>query len=123
MANHGDLSPQARERANRTILVADVFSDNADAIAGELPYLAEGFVLVAVVDAGHDFTGTHQVDRTELVERIPELEGEGGWAMVFSPGASADEIRRRTDEMASIARQRVTAIDRIVQRRRASAGD
>ena len=123
MANHGDLSPQARERANRTILVADVFADHADAIAAELPYLADGFVLVAVVGSGHDYAGTHHIDRTELVERIAELEGDSGWAMVFSPGASADEIRRRTDEMASIARQRISAMDRILQRRRAASED
>jgi hypothetical protein len=36
---------------------------------------------------------------------------------VFSAGADADHVRRRTAEMASIARQRVDAIERIVARR------
>jgi hypothetical protein len=36
---------------------------------------------------------------------------------VFSAGADADHVRRRTTEMASIARQRVDAIERIVARR------
>ena len=119
MANHGDFSPEARERAHRTILVADVFADNAEIIIAELPDLPDSHVVVAVVDPDHAFSGTHRVDRAELVERVPELEQDGGWAMVFSPGVSAEDIRRRTDEMASIAKQRAAAIDRIAARRAA----
>jgi hypothetical protein len=37
--------------------------------------------------------------------------------MVFSPGCSVDDVRRRTDEMASIASQRAAAIERIIARR------
>ena len=43
-------------------------------------------MLVAVVDADHAFAGTHHVEQTDLVERVPQLEDGGGWAMVFSPG-------------------------------------
>ncbi|HEY2298797.1 MAG TPA: hypothetical protein VGH43_13775 [Jatrophihabitans sp.] len=117
MANHGDFSLEARERAHRTILVADVFADHADVIVAELPNVADDAVLVAVVDSAHAFRGTHHVDRADLVERVPELESGGGWAMVFSPGVSADDIRRRTDEMASIAQQRAKVIDRINAKR------
>jgi hypothetical protein len=117
MANHGDFSPEARERAHRTVLVADVFADNAEMIVAALPGVPDGYVLVAVVDPGHAFTGTHHIPQTELVERVPELEHGGGWAMVFSPGSSVDDVRRRTDEMASIATQRAAAIDRIIARR------
>ena len=119
MANHGDFSPEARERAHRTVLVADVFADNAEIIVAELTTVADDAVLVAVVDAGHSFVGTHHVERTDLVERVPQLEDGGGWAMVFSPGVSAADIRRRTDEMASIASQRAAAIDRINAKRAA----
>ena len=117
MANHGDFSPEARERAYRTVLVADVFADHAEVIVAELPKLAEGSVLVAVVDSSHAFSGTHHVEQTNLVERVPQLEEGGGWAMVFSPGVSAADIRKRTDEMASIAQQRAAAIDRINAKR------
>jgi hypothetical protein len=117
MANHGDFSPEARERAHRTVLVADVFADHAEIIVAELSNLAGSAVLVAVVDSGHSFAGTHHVERTELVERVPQLEVGGGWAMVFSPGVNADDVRRRTDEMASIAAQRAAAIDRINAKR------
>jgi hypothetical protein len=117
MANHGDFSPEARERAHRTVLVADVFADHAEIIVAELGNLADSAVLVAVVDSGHSFVGTHHVERTELVERVPQLEGGGGWAMVFSAGVSADEIRKRTDEMASIAAQRAAVIERINAKR------
>ena len=119
MANHGDFSPEARERAHRTILVADVFADNAEVIVAELTGVADDAVLVAVVDGSHKFSGTHHVERANLVERVPQLEDGGGWAMVFSPGVSAADIRKRTDEMASIAQQRAAAIDRIIAKRAA----
>jgi hypothetical protein len=117
MTSHGDFSPAARERAGRTAEVAAVFADQAEVIVAELPEVPEGHVLVAVVDAEHVFGGVHHVDRAELVQRVPELEPPGGWAMVFSAGTTVGEVRRRTKEMASIARQRVAAIDRIIARR------
>ena len=85
-----------------------------------LPDVPDSHVLVAVVDADHGFGGTHPVDRAELVERVPQLEDGGGWAMVFSPGSSVEDVRRRSDKMASIAQQRAAAIDRIVARRASS---
>jgi hypothetical protein len=117
MATHGDFSLEARERAHRTVLVADVFADNAELIVAALPDVPDGHVLVAVVDGGHAFGGVHHVERARLVERVPQLEAGGGWAMVFSPGVSVEDVRRRTDEMASIAQQRAAAIDRILARR------
>jgi hypothetical protein len=121
MTNHGDFSPAARERAHRTVLVADVFAEHAEVIAAELPHLPDGHVLIAVVDPTHAFTGTHHVDRGELVERVPQLEDGGGWAMVFSPGGSVDDVRRRAAEIASLAAQRAAAIDRILTRRAAAS--
>jgi len=115
--NHGDFSPEARDRARRTVHVAGVFADNAEVIVAALPDLPDGAVLVAVVDAEHAFSGTHAVDRADLVERVPELESEGGWAMVFSPGSSVADVHRRTNEMALIATQRAAAIERINARR------
>ena len=53
--------------------------------------------------------------RAELVERVPVLE-DGGWAMVFSHGATANHVRARAAEMASLAEQRAAAIERIVSR-------
>ncbi|HEU5008114.1 MAG TPA: hypothetical protein VFT67_14150 [Jatrophihabitantaceae bacterium] len=111
-----DLSPEAKARAVRTIDVAAVFADNAEIILAELPELPDGHVLVALVDADHAFTGTHYVEKANLVERIPQIEGDG-WAMVFSPGASVEDVRRRTAEMADIARARIAAIDRILARK------
>jgi len=112
-----DVSPEARARARESIVVAEVFGANADEIAAAAADLAEGHVLVAVVDGTHEFAGTHHISRDELVDAVPSLEADGGWAMVFSAGADANHVRRRTAEMASIARQRVDAIDRIVRRR------
>lgn len=117
MAMHGDLSPEARERAGRTVEVAAVFAEHAELIVSELPAVPEGHVLIAVVDHSHRFTGTHHVEQGQLLMRVPELEQTGGWVMVFSPGSSVSDVRRRTDEMANIARQRMAAIDRILARR------
>jgi hypothetical protein len=110
-------SPQARHRAERTIAVADVFAANVEAVMDALPYVPDGFVLVAVVDAEHEFTGLHQVATADLVAQVPALEGEAGWAMVFVPGSSRDDALRRTGELADINRQRIAAIDRIAARR------
>ena len=117
MANHGDLSPEARERAHRTVLVADVFADNADTIVAALLELPDGHVLVAIVDSAHAFDRVHHVDRADRAPRGPARAREGGWVMVFSAGTSADEIRKRTDQMASLAAQRAATIDRINARK------
>ena len=98
-------------------MAAEVFGANAERIAAAVAEVEDTHVLVAVVDNGHEFTGTHYVSKDDLVEKVPALERDGGWAMVFSTGADAEHVRRRTAEMASIAQQRVEAIDRIVKRR------
>ncbi len=116
-----DLSPEARARATRTRQVAGVFADNAEAIMQALADVPDGHVLVAVVDADHDFTGTHHVHTETMVERVPELES-GGWAMVFPAGTTREDIRRRTAELADIAGKRIAAIDRITARRDAGSG-
>lgn len=115
-----DLSPEARARAARTREVAGVFAENTEAIMLALAEVPEGHVLVAVVDEGHDFTGTHHVHTETMVARVPELE-QGGWAMVFPVGTSREDIRRRTAELADIAGKRVAAIDRITARRAAGS--
>ena len=119
MAMHGDLSREARERAARTVEVADVFAAHAAQIVAALSSVPPTHVLAAVVDVSHEFFGTHEVDRSELVARIPELEGVDGWAMVFSPGVGVEDVRRRAAGMADIARKRMELIDRITARRAA----
>jgi hypothetical protein len=123
MAMHGDISPEARERGLRTILVADVFADNADRIVADLLQVPAGHVLVAIVDENHGYAGTHHVEESKIVERVPELEQPGGWAMVFSAGTDPVEVRRRADQMADIAKQRVATIDRILAKRAAKAAE
>lgn len=117
MANHGDYSPEARERALRTVLVSDIFADNAEVIVGALVHVPAGHVLVAVVDEGHGFAGTHHVAEADIPTRVPELEHPGGWAMVFSPGHDVDGVRRRAQSMGDIAQQRVKLIDKITAKR------
>jgi hypothetical protein len=112
-----DLSPEARARAGRTVEVSAVFAAHADEIVAALADVPEGHVLIALVDHAHAFSGTHHVEKATMVERIPELEGPDGWAMVFSPGATTADVERRTAEMADIAGKRIAAIDRITARR------
>jgi hypothetical protein len=120
MANHGDFSPEARERALRTVLVSDVFAENADDIAAALLHVPAGHVLVAIVDEGHGFAGTHHVDEADIPIRIPELESAGGWVMVFSAGTRPEEVRRRATSMGDIAQQRVKLIDKIIAKKAAA---
>jgi hypothetical protein len=110
------FSPQARARAQRTIDVASVFAGRLEEILAALEYVPEGFVLVGIVDADHVFAGLHQVPTATMVDEVPQLEGDG-WAMVFPPGTTREDIERRTTELADINRQRISAIDRIAARR------
>lgn len=111
------LSPAATERGHRAIAVSEVVATHADEIADAVALVPERHVLVAVV--GHDgsFRGTHQVAEVELIERVRELEFPAASAMVFSAGADAAHVRRRSAEMARLARQRIETIERINARR------
>lgn len=111
------LSPAAKQKGHRAIAVSDVFAEHADEIAAAVRDLPSKHVLVAVVNADHDFTGVHPVAETQLIERVKELEFPDGWAMVFSPGADAEHVRTRTTEMAALAKKRIAAIEKINARR------
>jgi hypothetical protein len=116
MTNHGDYSPEARTAAQAKARAAGVFAAHAEVIVAALPDVPDGHVLVAVVDDGHEFSGTHHVAKDDIVARVPELEGSG-WAMVFTAGSGVDDVRRRSDEMAMLARRRAEMITRILARR------
>ncbi|HZC71334.1 MAG TPA: hypothetical protein VE442_11625 [Jatrophihabitans sp.] len=116
MTSHGDYSTEARAAAEGKARAALVFAEYAEAIVAALRDVPEGHVLVAIVDYEHAFTGTHHVAQDEIVERIPQLEVEG-WAMVFTSGSGVDDVRRRADEMGTLARRRAEMITRIRTRR------
>jgi hypothetical protein len=116
MTSHGDYSAEAKTAAEGKARAAGVFADHAETIVAALPDVPEGHVLVAVVDHAHVFTGTHHVANTDIVARVPVLEGSG-WAMVFAPGTGVEEVRRRSDEMGTLARRRAEMITRIRTRR------
>lgn len=112
-----DVSPEQVAKSQRTIKAAGVFAENSDAIIDHVTALPEDHVVVAVVTEEYTFSGVHHVSRTELVERVPALEGENGWAMVFSQGADAEHVEARTSEMMALARKRIEMIERIAARR------
>jgi hypothetical protein len=116
MTTHGDYSPEARSAAQHKARAAGIFAEHAEVIVAALPDVPADHVLVAVVDETHRFSGTHHVATQDIAARVPELEGTG-CAMVFSTGAGVDEVRRRTDEMATLALRRAEMITRILARR------
>jgi hypothetical protein len=116
-----DLSPEAKVRARRTILVSDVIADHADEIAAATENLPDGHVLVALVDARCHFIGVHEVSETELIARVAELEGADGSAMVFSRGIAPAHVHGRTTELADIAQKRIATIERINARKAANS--
>lgn len=110
-----DVSPEAIEVSRRKVRAAGVFADHAEVIVAKVIDLPADHVVVAVVTADYEFDGVHFVSRTELVERVPALEGEG-WAMVFSHGADSAHVAERTTEMANLARKRIEMIERLLAR-------
>jgi len=114
-----DLSPEARDRADRTTAAAPVFAANAARIAEQVRRVGVDRVLVAVVDADLEYRGEHEVSTGDIVAQVARLEGPDGWAMVFSVGVDEAEIRRRASEMASLAASRRDAIDRLLAKRAA----
>ncbi len=112
-----DLTPEAKERARRTIAIASVLAEHADEIAAATVALPERHVLVALVDGDNAYIGTHVVSETELIERIADLEGANGSAMVFTRDIEPTHVHDRTSELASIAEQRIVTIERIIARR------
>lgn len=110
-----DLSPEAIETSRRKVRAAAVFAENTDVIVAKVGELPEDHVVVAVVTADYVFHGVHHVSRTELVERVPALEGDG-WAMVFSEGADAEHVAFRTSEMANLAQKRIAMIEKLLAR-------
>ncbi|UQX87790.1 hypothetical protein M6D93_16000 [Jatrophihabitans telluris] len=108
-----ELTPEQIEKSRRTIRAAGVFAENAEQIVAFVAELPDEHVVVAVVNADYDFDGTHHVATTELVERVPALEGPDGWAMVFSQGADSDHVAARTAEMIALAEKRIEMIERI----------
>jgi hypothetical protein len=116
MTSHGDYSAEARSAAQGKARAAGVFAEHAELIVAALPDVPEGHVLVALVDHEHAFAGTHHVAQDEIIERIPELEAHA-WAMVFTKGSRVEDVRRRADEMATLASRRAEMITRIRTRR------
>ncbi len=112
-----DISPEQIEKSRRTIRAAAVFAEHSEVIVAHVGLLPEDHVVVAVVTEDYTFDGVHHVARTDLVERVPALEGENGWAMVFSPGADTEHVGSRTDEMIALASKRIEMISRIAARR------
>ena len=117
MAMHGDLSPQARTRAHRTVDAAGVFADHAEVIVAALPDVPDGHVLVAVVDDGHGFGGTHHVPQDGLAERVPSSRARaaGRWS---SPRASSSPTSAGAPtRWRRWPRRRREMIDRILAKR------
>jgi len=110
-------SRSALDRPKQTIHAAELFHENARAIALACADASPGEVVVATVD--HEdmvFGGLWTIPTEEVVRRVPELEA-GGWALLFSPGTTREEIEERSLRMARLAFARWEAMRRWASRR------
>jgi hypothetical protein len=108
-------SGSAMDRPKQTIHAAELFHDNAKAIALACTDASPDEVVVAVVNEDMGFAGIWTVPLDALQEQVPEM-GQGGWSMIFSPGTSVEDIEDRSLRLARLAFARWEAMRRWVSK-------
>lgn len=96
------FSQGASDRPKQTIHAAEVLHDNARSIASVCMDAAEDEVVVAVINRDMGFGGVWTIPRSELSDRVPQLD-DGGWSLVFGPGTPAADIEDRCLRLARLA--------------------
>lgn len=110
-------SRRTLDRPKQTIHAAELFHDNARVIAAACADASAGEVVVATVDYENmEFGGVWTISVDEVVQRVPELEA-GGWALIFSPGTTREDIEERSLQVARLAFARWEAMRRWASRR------
>lgn len=99
----------AYDRPNQTIHAAGILHDSASSIAAVCREASSGELVVAVVTPDHALRGVWTISRAQLAAHVNEYE-DGGWAVVFSPGASLGEIEERCLKLARLAFARWEAL-------------
>jgi hypothetical protein len=99
------LTQEAAERPRRTLHAYEIFHMNARTIAAACASAGPDEVVVAAVAANHTLAGVWTFRRSELTERVRDLDS-AAWTLVFSPGTTRIAIEERCLELARIAFQR-----------------
>ncbi len=107
----------ASDRSIQTIHAAAVFHDQVFAITTACANATEAELVLAAVSQDHAFRGIWTIPRSDLTALATDLE-DGGWTIVFSPGADAADIEDRCLKLASTAFDRWKAIRRWVSAHR-----
>lgn len=106
------LSRAALDRPKQTIHAAELFHENAPSIALACAEVSSGEVAVAAVDhRDMVFAGVWTVAVSAISSRVAEIEGDG-WALIFGPGTSLQEVEQRSLELARLAYSRWEAMRR-----------
>ena len=100
------ITQEAIDRAEKSIKAAGVLAQNVDAIEAQCAHARHDEVVLAVVTPDLIFGGARIIAASELRANIGEL-GQGGWAIVFSPGKGRHEIDSRVRDMSEIAAARL----------------
>lgn len=105
------LTQELAERPRHTIHAAEIFHMNARTIAAACGEAAGDEIVVATVDRRFTLAGVWTMLRAELTQRVPALDN-GGWTLVFSPGADRAEVEERCLQLARSAFKRWEALRR-----------
>lgn len=92
-------------RPRHTIHAAELFHAHAAAIARSCAEAGSDEAVLASVDRFLSFNGAWPVHRSQLIHRAAQFD-EGGWTLVFSPGADLREVEERSLELARHAFRR-----------------
>lgn len=109
------ITPQAVERARRSIEAADVFLQHAPVVAQACADASDGEIVVALVGHDNTFLGVHVVPIMRLYSTVMEYGAES-WSLIFSAGTGILEIEMRCKQMKKYAEARYRLARRISQR-------
>ncbi|HEX6508175.1 MAG TPA: hypothetical protein VF221_11135 [Chloroflexota bacterium] len=108
-------------RPRHTIHAAEILHTHAGDIARACAEAGGDTVVVAGVDRFLTFNGVWTVPLNELQRRVSEID-DGGWTIVFSPGADLPDIEERCMDLARRSFKRWEALRRWTSKHRDGTG-
>ncbi len=109
------VSREAVDRPKHTIQAMQILQSEARMIAQLCATAAKGEVIVAVVTADLTFRGAWAV-ATADASMVSDGVERGGWSLVFPPQASIEDVQHQCTTVATMAAQRLGAIQRRINR-------
>jgi hypothetical protein len=106
------LNPDlAEQRARASIAAAESIRSNMMTISDSCNWAQEDEVVLAIIRRDLTFGGALILPLNRLREQVLSLQ-EVGWSVVFSPGATDNDIEARCDKMAKLAQAKLDVIQR-----------